>query len=191
MEALKKLLSQEARYQLRDEVMDRFLECMSEINLKNKEPLISYGALNSNVYILKEGILRLVYSDGGNERTYAFALPGTMIISLHAYYMHQPAFMQVEACTKSKVLAISKPKFNALLEESHEFALWIASVSLQQLYFLEMKLSIINGTAKERFLSLAKTRPEIMKEVSLKIIASYLGITPAYLSRMKSQLLHS
>lgn len=187
MEDLKKLLAKEAIYQLRGDVMDRFLGLMAEEHLKTGEPLISYGSLNTNVYIIKDGILRLIYFDGTNERTYAFALPGTMIMSFHAYHMRQPAFLQVEACTESTVLKISKREFDALMEESHEFALWICNSSIQQLYFLEMKMSVINGTAKERFISLIKNRPEIMEKVSLKIIASYLGITPEYLSTLKRE----
>ena len=165
--------------------MDRFLGLMTEEYLKTGEPLISYGSLNTNIYIIKEGILRLIYFNGTNERTYAFALPGTMIMSYHAYHMRQPAFMQVEACTESTILKISKRDFDALLEESHEFALWIGNSSIQQLYFLEMKMSVINGTARERFTSLIKNRPEIMEKVSMKIIASYLGITPQYLSKLQ------
>lgn len=189
METLKKLLAKEAHYQLREDVMDRFLDMMTEVSLKSGEELIAYGSLNTDIYILKDGVLRLMYFDGINERTYAFALAGTMVMSLHAYYMYQPAFVQVEACAPSRVLKISKRKFEELMEDSHEFALWVASASMQQLYFLEWKLSVINGTAKERMISLIRNRPEIMEKVSLKIIASYLGITPQYLSRLKSQFL--
>ena len=184
---MKKLLAREAIYQLPGDVMDRFLGMMTEESLKTGEPLISYGSLNTNIYIIKEGILRLIYFDGINERTYAFALPGTMIMFYHAYHMRQPSFMQVEACTESTVLKISKREFDALMEDSHEFALWICNSSIQQLYFLEMKMSVINGTAKDRFTSLIKNRPEIMEKVSLKIIASYLGITPQYLSKLKKE----
>lgn len=54
-----------------------------------------------------------------------------------------------------------------------------------QLYFFEKKDHVINGDAKERFLSLAQNRPEIMEQVPLGIVASYLGITQSYLSRLK------
>lgn len=191
MESLKKLLAGEAQYQLPDEVLDRLLGMMTEIRLKTDDPLVAYGSLNTDIYILKEGILRLIYFDGENERTYAFALAGTMVMSLHAYYMRRPAFMQVEACTESTVLKISKERFDRLMEESHEFALWVASASMQQLYFLEMKQSVINGTAKERFMGLINNRPEIMEKVRQGIIASYLGVTQSYLSRLKKQLLSS
>lgn len=191
MEDLKKLLAKEAQYKLRDEVMDHLLDSMTEVRLKTNDIVIEYGTLNSDIYILKDGILRLVYLNGETERTYAFALPGTMLLSYHVYCMHQPAFMQVEACTESTILKMSRRDFDNLMEESHEFSLWMTSSSLQQLYFLEWKLSVINGTAKERFISLVNNRPEIMEKVSLKVIASYLGITPEYLSKLKREFLRN
>jgi len=188
MEALKKLLAEECHYRLPDDVMNRFLGLMTEVCLKAGQPIISYGELNSDVYILKEGIIRLIYFDGINERTHAFALAGTMVMSHHSYFMRYPAFLQVEACTESTVMKISKRAFDDLMEESHEFSRWVADMALSQLYSYEMKLSIINGTAKDRFISLVKDRPIIMEKVSLKIIASYLGITPQYLSMLRQQL---
>jgi hypothetical protein len=60
---------------------------------------------------------------------------------------------------------------------------------MEQLYTHEMKLSLINGEAKERFLALMRNRPEIMARVPLKIIASYLGITPQYLYQLRKTYL--
>ena len=51
-----------------------------------------------------------------------------------------------------------------------------------------MKWRIIQGPAKERYESILKNRPEIIKNVSLKIIASYLGITPQYLSKLRRNM---
>ena len=59
-----------------------------------------------------------------------------------------------------------------------------------QLYFYEMKLCVIKGDARERFRSLIQNRPEILEKVPLNAIASYLGITPSYLSRLKKKLRH-
>lgn len=82
---------------------------MTEITLKTNKPLISYRELNSNAY----RFLRLISFNRENERTYDFALPGTMVMSYRSYCMHDPSFMQVEACADSTVLGISKQGFTA------------------------------------------------------------------------------
>lgn len=58
-----------------------------------------------------------------------------------------------------------------------------------QLYSCEHKLYLINGTARDRYLSVIRNRPEIIEAVPSKIIASYLGVTPQYLCRLKSEVM--
>ncbi len=82
-------------------------------------------------------------------------------------------------------MKISKAELTRLASESHDFAQWMMFMSLEQLLFHEKKLEVVNGDAKERFLALFKNRPEIIKNVSLKILASYIGVTPEYLSKLR------
>lgn len=58
-----------------------------------------------------------------------------------------------------------------------------------QIFFFEMKNRIIAGTAKERYISFLKNRPDILNQVQLKIIASYLDVTPQYLSKLRKMKL--
>ena len=191
MEDFRKILARECTFKLQDDIMDRFMDMMEEVQLKKNEPLIPYAKLDTNIYILKDGIIRMHYFDGKNERTHAFAMSGTMLMSWHSFYMHYPAFLQLEACMASVVLKISKSDFEKLIDESHEFAKWVISMEQSQLYSYEMRMKVINGTAKERFLGLIKSRPGIMEKIPQGIIASYLGITQYYLSKLKKELLSS
>ena len=86
MDTLKRLLKEECHYQLSEEIMDSFLSQFTEYELKSKAPLISCGEVNSNVYIVKEGIMRVSHMDGTKEVTLGFALPGTMLISWFSFY---------------------------------------------------------------------------------------------------------
>ena len=126
---------------------------------------------------ITEGIMRSVYFDGVKERTLAFALPGTMSMSLHSYYMNRPVFLQHEACCEAAVLCSTKQNFDRFISLYPEFAQWALNMAYCQLYFYEMKLCVIKGDARERFRSLIQNRPEILEKVPLNAIASYLGIT--------------
>ena len=185
MEALKKLLDAECDYKMKDETMDRFLDLMTEMPLKRGEPLIDYGGLDNNVYVIRRGIIRAAYFDGFKEITFAFGLPGSLAISYYPFMKGNPSFSKFEACCDSVVMKIPKVKFFDLIRQSHDFAQWMASMSLEQLLFHERKREVVNGDAKERFESLMNNRPEILENVSSKIIASYIGITPQYLSKLK------
>lgn len=189
METLKKQLNEVCDYRMSDEIMDRFLGLATTVCLKNKEPLIPYGKLDNNVYILKDGIIRFAYIDGDREKTFAFSTPGNLIISYHSFYRGVPSFFQFESCGESIVLKVSKAKFDELLAQSDDFKNWILRMSLDQLWSFEMKVSVINGSAKERFVALIENRLDILKIVSNKVIASYIGVNQPYLSRLKKEVL--
>lgn len=185
METLKKLLRAECTYHLPDEPMDELLNAMTEIRLNPRTILIPYGQMDDNIYVVKSGIIRYCYFDGDKEKTFGFGVSGNVMMQYHCYYMRKPSFFQLESCGMSVVMKLSKSKMESFVASSHEFARWMLTMSFEQLYTNEMKLSLINGEANERFLALIQNRPEIMANVPLKIIASYLGITPQYLSQLR------
>lgn len=185
---LKQLLYDEYRCEMSDELFDRFIGVATEVSLKNGEPLIPYDRFDPNVYIHKSGLIRACYFDGEIEKTYGFTNPGTVIISYHPHFMHRPSFFQFESCGESTVMKIAKKAVDELIDSSHEFAKWMLVVQSHKLYYFEFKYSVINGNSMERFRALIENRPEIMAHVPLKIIASYLGITPTHLSRLKKTL---
>lgn len=188
MERLKELLAVECSFKPSDKLLDDFLKPAELVKLRKGEILIMSGRLEPNIYIVKDGVIRYSYMDGIKEVTYVFALPGSIIIAMHSFYAHLPAFYQVEACCKSAVFKIPQSHYEHLVATSHEFAQWALRYAQGQLFFLEKKDSVVNGNAKERYLSLIKKRPEIIQKVPLKYIASYLGITQPYLSYLKKQL---
>lgn len=189
MERLKQRLAEECAYKLSDRLLDKLLGMTTEVRVKPGRALIKYGQLDENVYIVKEGIVRYLWFDGLRERTYGFAEPGSMIVSYHCYYLRQPSFFQIEACRREVVaLRLSNADLKAMIDSSHDVSKWMLHLSLGQLLVNEFKLSIINGDTRERFESLIKSRPDILAGVSMRAIASYLGVTPAYLSRLKNSL---
>lgn len=185
METLRKLLNAECDYRMKDETMDRFLGSMTELELKKGQPLIDYNKLDNNIYVIKEGIIRTAYWDGFNERTFAFALPGTVLIDYYSFCKSIHAFSKLEACCESVVMKVSKAQFVELAARSHDFAQWMMYMSLEELFFHERKREIVNGDARERFEALLSNRPDIIKNVSSRILASYIGITPVYLCKLK------
>lgn len=187
-ERLRQLISQECSCIPSDEVLDMLLSRAEELHVRANSPVIPYGKLDDSVYILKSGIVRYCYFDGDKEKIWGFACPGTIMISYNCFYMNAPSFFQLEACKEpAAVLRIPKGEFNWMLESSRDFTRWFLQLQFAQLNAYEMKLSIISGSALDRFKALIENRPEIVRGVQQKHIASYLGVTPAYLSRIKNR----
>lgn len=109
-------------------------------------------------------------------------------MSYHPYFANAPSFYTFQTCTRAKILHVRKADFDNLLKRSHLFAMWNLRLCQTQFYYFELKRKLNTGTAKDRYLSLVRTLPHIMKEVPLSIVASYLGVTPQYLSVLRKEL---
>ena len=189
-ENLKQLLREECNFKPSDEVMEMFLGAMTEMRVKPASRIIDYGRVNSDVYCLKEGIVRLFHVEESKEKTFGFALPGTIFLSPLSFYLNAPAFIMAETCkVPVTLLRMDRRTFNMLVDKSGEFARWMLSLTTAQICICERKLSIINGSALERYKSVLENRPEIIEAVTNKVLASYLDITPQHLCRLKKQSL--
>ena len=90
MEKLKELLANECSFRPSGKLLDELLAPAESIELKKNEVLIMSGRLDPNVYIVKSGVMRYSYMNGIREVTFAFALPGSVMIAMHSYYAHLP-----------------------------------------------------------------------------------------------------
>lgn len=180
-----KLLNEECNAKMEHRLIDKFLDLGEPIIINRRECLLRAGEFDDNIYVLVEGITRIWYNDGEKEVTYAFGMPGTLSQSFHCSVMKKPCAENIEACSKSLVLKISRNDFNKLLEEEIDFVKWNMHLYAFQLFLFERRRYILNGSTIEKYNILLRSRPEIFQKVPLKIIASYLGVTPSYLSRLR------
>lgn len=189
-EKLRELIKKESTYTLQEELIERLIDMGTIIRLRSGEQITRAGEVDPDFYILIEGIMRCYHMEGesGLERTSYFGLPGTVCISYHSYLRGQPSPNTHEVCCPSTIMKVRKVDFASLIDSSAEFARWCLGNVQYQLYFFEMKGRVVKGPAKERYEAILKTRPEIIHNVSLRIIASYLGITPQYLSKLRKQI---
>lgn len=187
---LRDLIRKESAYPICDNLIDRLVDSGVVIRFRTGEPITRAGDIDPDFYILAEGIMRCWHTEGEGavERTSYFGLPGTLCVSYHSYLLGQPSPNNHEACCPCTVVRIRKEAVSALVDASPEFARWCLGNAQFQLYFFEMKGRVIQGPARERYESILTRRPEIIKNVPLKIIASYLGITPQYLSKLRRQV---
>lgn len=192
MEELKRLLNKECDRTMSSEEWDEVLSLSIEVALKKGEVLISPGEVKPDVYIVKEGIMRGVNFNNGRGKTFCFGLPGTIFNSRFSFYRDLPSCLQIEACCPSVVLRIPRSDYIALTDRSHAFAVWALHYAWSEQFLEENRDSTIyNGNARERYMHLLRTKPAIAKGVSQRIIASYLDVSPEYLSRVKADMLRT
>lgn len=190
MDEMKRLLREEVGFLPEGPGLDRMLTNGEWIRTEGRQVLVEVGKTCPDVFIVREGIIRVWDYDKDKERTFGFGLPGTIFASKHCFVMNEPSHYQVETCCASLVLRIPRQVFWDAVNDDHSLALFMLHNAYGELYSHELKNSAIhNGTAKERFISLAECRPMLMENVPQKILASYLGITSEYFSVLKREIL--
>ncbi len=182
------LLRHECDYELPDEVMDEFLTPGRVMKVPKWHTVIASGDKNPDIYIAMEGIMRCWYWDGDREKTALFSTIPTMFLSYHTYYGGEPSFYNFQTCTPAKIVHITRRHFDDMIATNLEFARWNLRLAYEQLYYYEVKSRLNTGMAMERYQTLLKEIPNIVNEVPLQTVASYLDITPQHLSRLRRSL---
>jgi CRP/FNR family transcriptional regulator, anaerobic regulatory protein len=158
-------------------------------HLKKKEFLLREGERSNIAAFINNGLLRYYYMVRGEEHCRQFFFENGFATDYESFLTQKPSRLNIDAIEDSELTLIHHAdmqefyaeipafqKFGRLLAESLFIALSHRTASL----LLE--------TPKERYLHLMKERPKVMQRVPQYMVASYLGITPEALSRIRRRL---
>lgn len=163
------------------------LTAFQERRLERKEFLLSEGETSNHMRFVIEGSLRSYYlKEDGQEFISQFGIPGWWINDLYSYLTQKPAIYYIQAVTPARVLQIHRDQLTQLydevpiIERFYRIKFERAYVALQ-----ERNLKGMSLTAKERYEQFREQYRDIEQSVPQYMIASYLGITPEFLSALR------
>jgi CRP-like cAMP-binding protein len=166
-----------------------FLALLNPIHVAKKEFLLREDQLCKNFYYVGAGTLRAYYAGkDGKESTIMFAIADWWITDMHGFINGQPSMLYIEALENSEVLQLSKKDFDQLCIAIPKFERFFRII-MQNAYIREQLRMIRNLslTAEERYHHFIKKYPLLVQQVTQKQIASYLGITPEFLSNIRAR----
>lgn len=150
---------------------------------------LTAGKISDQYLFLEKGYMRTFAHDTeGNEVTTGFCSPGQIILEVSSFFYRTRSKENIQALTDCEGWYITYEQLNQLfhaLPEFREFGRWTLVKGFSELK--NRMLLTITETAEERYAHLLKTKPEIFQQMSLKNIASYLGITDTSLSRIRKE----
>lgn len=173
-----------------DNDLQTVLAAFQERKLDRKAFLLSEGDISNHMRFVIEGSLRSYYlNEDGQEFISQFGIPGWWINDLYSYLTCQPATYYIQAITSARVLQIHRDQLTLLydqvpmIERFYRIKFERAYVALQ-----ERNLKGMSLTAKERYEQFREQYRDIEQSVPQYMIASYLGITPEFLSALRRKL---
>lgn len=163
----------------------------SKVEFSKKETVLKEGKVSNAYYLIKKGLFRSFVIDyNGNEITTEFFGPGDILIEVASLFLRIPSKETIQALTDCEVYKIDFNDFQNLYSTIDGFTEWGRSWMSHQLFMAKHRaVNMYTQTASQRYLSLVQEKPQIIKEVPLKYIATYLGITDTSLSRIRKDVL--
>jgi len=176
--------------QLTKEEEAYFTSILREKRLKKKQYLVKEGDITRNTYFVTEGCLRSFFIDPkGVEHNTQFAIEDWWTGDMHSFLTQTPGKINIEALEDSVLLCLEKNVQEDLFVKVPKFERFFRHL-LQNAFisFQERIVSNLSETAEERYIKFRNKYPSMYVRVPQKQIASFLGITPESLSRIRKQL---
>ncbi|SFJ49708.1 Crp/Fnr family transcriptional regulator [Olleya namhaensis] len=153
---------------------------MKKINVNKGEILQRKGDISSKIYIVESGLLRsYTIDEKGKEHIYLFG-PENWLVADNCE-SNTPCQLFIDAIEDTIINVATKEE---LLKEGPDLTALLRRLDTMQ----NRIIMLMSSNAKERYLHFIKTYPNIIQRVPLKMVASYLGITPEALSRVRNEL---
>lgn len=166
----------------------KYRHLFEKLSIPAKTILLREGEVAKHTYFLEKGCMRIWFNDSGKEITLDFFFDGEGVSSIESFRTGKPGVFYLESLEACIIHRISREDFSFMLNDSAEIKTRIEEVAFQTLFrYQQLFLSRIKDSPEERYRDLEKNRPDILQRVPQHYIASYLGITPVSLSRIRNK----
>jgi CRP-like cAMP-binding protein len=157
--------------------------------LKKGEFVLRGGEVCNHVTFLNKGTVRVYNLVNGEELTVNFGFEGNYITDYSSFISRRPTVDYIVAMEDVEILQLAFADMQAAYDRFpvwQKFGRLIAEYIL--LFTVDRNRSLLYLSPEERYLKLMKDRPKVIAQIPLKYIASYLGITPEALSRIRKRM---
>jgi len=172
-----------------DKEIELILNEFEPKKVKKKTNLLSDGEIAKEMYFITKGCLRSYYVKEGVDISAYFYTEGMFAGAYDSFISRQPSRHYIETLENSELLIINYAKFQILFDKfpkMNEFILKILENRFTSLH--KLFTSQILDTPQERYLYLLKNNPDLINRIPQHQIATFLGITPVSLSRIRKRI---
>ncbi|MBD0278465.1 MAG: Crp/Fnr family transcriptional regulator [Bacteroidota bacterium] len=159
--------------------------------LRKRQYLLQEGDVSNRLAFVEEGALYSYTIDTkGVQRVQQFAFEGWWIADLYSFFTKEPSKLSIEALEESELLLLDHEQHQKLLQNVPKYETYTRILYQNAYVALQQRLEGTLGLpAEEKYLRLIEQYPSILNRVPLHLIASYLGVTPETLSRIRKQMI--
>ena len=165
-------------------------EYLTVKKIRKRQYLLQEGDICKYVAFVEKGALRLYkFNEDGTEHIVRFALEGQFMTDLYSFLTNEPSIYDIDAIEDSELVLISKSASDELRKRSAKYQEYIFLTTSEAYIDLERRLTYsISLTLEERYKDLTTHYPDIIQRLPQHMVASYMGLTPETLSRVRKRI---
>ncbi|ADY54060.1 putative transcriptional regulator, Crp/Fnr family [Pseudopedobacter saltans DSM 12145] len=169
---------------------DKLLHYLKAKKISKGQFLLRAGEISRNSFFTAKGILRSYTIDKqGKEHIIQFSPEYWLTADRSSSFFNEPSFLYIDAIEDSEIVIIDNQFFDQLTIQCPDFSLSNTHSLHQHIKQIQDRVNLLLGaTAEERYLDFIRLYPELLMRIPQWMIASYLGITPESLSRVRKDL---
>lgn len=174
--------------QLIQGILSDYDELMVTETIHSKTVLLNEGDVSNTIYLVKKGAVRLWNNDDGRDITVQFFFENQLVSSFESFYLRKPSQFSIEVVEDAVVGKINRQLLEKINKEVEGSEAAITELICERfIEYTNYFLSRIKNSPEKRYEELLKSNPELIKRVPHHYIASYLGMTPVSLSRIRKR----
>jgi len=168
----------------------RYISLLTEIKVNKKTYLMQAGDITKYEYFITKGCLKVYTLDkDGAPHISMFAVEDFWTGDMASFITKEPSHYFIKATEDSKLLGISRANYDLLFQEIPKFERFYRMLYQRSLIsFIRRSNHGISLTAEERYITFKKEYPKIVNRITQKDLASYIGITPEFMSKIISKV---
>ena len=174
---------------LTDEEIEVLSQMMTIKTFKKGSFLLKEGQVSSHVYYNLKGCVREYYLKDGEEKTISFYTEGDAVSSTRSFVLQVPSKHYLE-CIEDTTLTVMSYKNDLEFKKLFPRLATICYTKTEEELgvYQDITAEYMVSTPEERYLKLVETRPDLLNRVPQYQLASYIGVTPESLSRIRNRL---
>lgn len=179
-------------YPLTGKSLENLIAIADELDVRRNTTIIKSGVIERYIYFVKNGIVRAFFNADGREVTFWIGEEGSVALSMESYINNRCGYETIVTLEDCTLYRIDSKALNHLYETDIHIANWGRKLAEREILRAERCLMpLLFTTGAKRYAQLLKSNPGLLNRIHLEHLASYLGVTPVSLSRIRSTLRNS